>query len=144
MFPEQQVGDVPLTEMESWMCWENFYPVVWTGNRFILGTNKNQPSNDCQRSVWSFSLRLNMFLKTASDNNSLDVSEWPPSTVDASVLWSKGWNTVLSEIREAEKSGQIVIAVNYSLVEWRNASSNWVLERIFGCLKWLLPRTTSL
>lgn len=63
---------------------------------------KQKPTNDCQRPVWSFSLRLNVLLKTASDNNSLDVSEWPPSTVDASVLESKGWNTVLSEIREAE------------------------------------------
>lgn len=70
--------------------------------------------------------------------------EWPSSTVAASVSWSNGWNAVLSEIGEAEKSGQIVIALNYSLVDWRNASSNWVLEKNFGCMKWLLPRTSGL
>ena len=66
-----------------------------------------------QRPVWLFSLGLNILLKTASGKNSLHVSEWPPSTVAANVLCSKGWNIVLSEMRESAKLGQIVIALNY-------------------------------
>lgn len=164
MYHEQQVDDVPLTEMKSCTCWENFSPIVW--NRLVIEVSKHFRRKNhaaylvyhqswkqvctsycrwlSQRPVWSFSLGLNILLKAASGKNSLHISEWQYSTVAANVLWSKGWNIVLREIKESAKLGQIVTALSYSHVDWRDASSGWDLERIFGCIKWLLPRTTSL
>lgn len=75
---------------------------------------------------------------------SCKISDWPPSTAAARVLWSKGWNIGLSENGESGKLAQVVIDLKYLNVNWRNASSSWDLEQIFGCIKWLLPRRANL